>query len=169
MCTPSHHSSHSHTLTLSHPYILTLSQERNIEFIPTIVLAGTESDSINFKYNSTQTFTSTTVALNSTFSVTDVSHILCMQHISTFVATIAFWPKVKPACCLGGVILSATFPRRYLRHSHRDIGCPPGFNLSNDSYQCECETRVEVLLCDLAEEFVLLDVSLENFMCTHTC
>ena len=128
MCTPSHHSSHSHTLTLSHPHTLTLSQERNIEFSPTIVLAGTESDSINFKYNSTQTFTSTTVALNSTFSVTDVSHILCMQHISTFVATIAFWPKVKPACCLGGLWLSwlsTTLLCRYLRRSHWDILAVP--------------------------------------------
>ena len=29
-------------------------------------------------------------------------------------------------------------------------------------------TGLEVLLCDLPKEFVLLDVSLENFMHTHT-
>ena len=57
--------------------------------------------------------------------------------------------------------VSETFTLRY-------IGCPSGFHLSSDSYQCECETRVEVLLCDLAKEFVLLDVSLESFIHTHT-
>jgi len=39
------------------------------------------------------------------------------------------------------------------------IDCPPGFRLSEDRYQCECEERVEVLACDPAMEFVLLDVS----------
>jgi len=57
--------------------------------------------------------------------------------------------------------VSETFTLRY-------IGCSPGFHLSSDSYQFECETRVEVLLCDLAKEFVLLDVSLESFIHTHT-
>ena len=97
---------HASTQSLPRPHTLIFSQDTSIEFSPTIVLAGAESDSVDFKYSSTQAFQSTTVALNSSFSVTDVS-TPCMQHISTFAATtrilFALRAKVQLPCCLGGV------------------------------------------------------------------
>jgi len=58
------------------------------------------------------------------------------------------------------ILLASVHPQQVTgTFTLRHIDCPPGFRLSEDRYQCECEERVEVLACDPAMEFVLLDVS----------